>query len=142
MVLGGDNPCWLEAHVNWQLYIKFKYISKEELKIGTHPGLPLRTVIATAPFDPNIQTLNAYTDASCRQNTGFGIVAALNDEVVKVRLYLDTRLDVIRAEAIAVAIAIQKCKNMRCNVLIHTDNKKIADNFAKRKVQNNIGAEM
>lgn len=120
MLLCVDNPWWLEAQVNWEMYNRFRNdILKEKLKIETRPGLLLRTVIATAPLDPDIQKLNAYTDASCRQNTGFGIVAVMNDEVAKVRHFIETRIDVIRAESIAVCIAIQKYRHMRCKVVIH-----------------------
>lgn len=58
------------------------------------------------------------------------------------RLYMEQRIDIKRAETIAVCIAAQKCTQTRSNVVIHTDNKLIAHNCDRRVVQNNIEAEI
>lgn len=97
-----------------------------------HPELPLRTVIASAPLVQDHRTLNVYTNASCRVNTGFGIVAFNEDRVAKVRLYMEDRMDIKRTKTIAVCIAAQKYMQTRSNVVIHTENRLIAHNYDRR----------
>lgn len=75
-------------------------------------------------------------------NTGIGIVAVKDEEVVKVSLFLTERMEIKRTETLAVCVAIHKCRRMRCSAVIHTDNRVIGNNFVRRIVQNSIEAEM